>query len=219
MSNCEQLKIDTSEILILEDHNDFLEMLADRVSQEIPGVRHIHKAQTLTQAKKVLKTQHIGLALLDIHLPDGLGTHILPKVFAANPTAYCVMISSYDHGDILFQSLRQGAKGYILKEEHMDDIIEQLKEMLNGVPPISAVISRKILTYFQTETQPPVHSLTPRELEVLSLLAKGMSRPEIADLMSLSHYTIADYVKSIYQKLDVSSRAEATVIAVKMGLT
>ena len=121
------------------------------------------------------------------------------------------------------QALQAGAYGYILKEQARELITEQLQRISQGEPPLSPSIARKVIAYFAAQNKPqanaiPHVALTERESEVLLRVAKGFTLPEIGVQLGLSRHTIADYVKQIYRKLNVSSRAEAALEAQRLGL-
>lgn len=209
-----------SSILVVEDEPAVLELLALKIQQGLPDVERIYKAADLKQAKTVLNSEDVDLALIDINLPDGKGLSLLPTYSSPPHNVQCIVLTAHDDDDFVFQSLRQGAKGYLLKNEPIDTIISQLRGIVNGVPPLSPAISHKILSFFNkpSENNETV-VLTRREEDVLTLLAKGLNRTEIAEVLSLSPHTIAGYIKTIYQKLNISSRVEATHAAIKLGLS
>jgi DNA-binding NarL/FixJ family response regulator len=135
-----------------------------------------------------------------------------------------VVVTIHDDDEHLFPALQAGAFGYILKEQPRALITEQLQRMSQGEPPLSPSIARRVIAYFAAQAKPqqpdlmPHVSLTERESEVLLRVAKGFTLPEIGVQLGLSRHTIADYVKQIYRKLNVSSRAEAALEAQRLGL-
>jgi DNA-binding NarL/FixJ family response regulator len=143
----------------------------------------------------------------------------------SQPEAQSVVVTIHDDDDHLFPALQAGAFGYLLKEQAREAIAEQLKRMSQGEPPLSPSIARKVISYFAAQARPqqsqhamPHVQLTDRENEVLLRVAKGFTLPEIGVQLNLSRHTIADYVKQIYRKLNVSSRAEAALEAQRLGL-
>ncbi len=131
--------------------------------------------------------------------------------------SYIVVYTIYDDDRHVFNALRAGANGYLVKEHSQQELTEMLRGVLNGQPPLSPAIAQHILDSFHTPQQGNV-GLTSRESEVLTLLAKGYNRKEIAEVLKLTSNTISWYIKQIYQKLDIHSRAEATLEALRMGL-
>jgi DNA-binding NarL/FixJ family response regulator len=127
----------------------------------------------------------------------------------------------------LFPALQAGAFGYLLKEQPAETLVAQLLRMAQGEPPLSPPIARRVLSHFaraepaQQAQLRQVHEevrLTERETDVLQRVAKGYTMPEIAEQFGLSRHTVADYVKQVYRKLNVSSRAEAALEAARRGL-
>jgi DNA-binding NarL/FixJ family response regulator len=138
-----------------------------------------------------------------------------------------VVVTIYDDDDHLFPALQAGAFGYLLKEQPREALVAQLVRISQGEPPLSPPIARRVLAYFATaagqrlamvkQIESEVR-LTERETEVLQRVAKGYTLPEIAVQFGLSRHTIADHIKQIYRKLNVSSRAEAALEAARRGL-
>ena len=182
------------------------------------------------------------LILVDLELPDGNGMELLAEL--ARYPATKIVTTLYSDDDHLFPALQCGADGYLLKEDRFEVLVEELQKIVRGQPPLSPAIARRLLTHFRPEgaagtptaldtpsafqssrqpspdrAQPLEHDrLTPRESEVLTYLSKGFTIKEIADLMGIRWFTVNDHIKSIYKKLNVSSRAEAAVLASKQGL-
>ncbi len=183
------------------------------------------------------------LILVDLELPDGNGLDLLGEL--APYPATKIVTTLYSDDDHLFPALQRGADGYLLKEDRFEVLVEELQKIVRGQPPLSPAIARRLLTHFRAGGEdnagaprtgmsstgfsnskpiplldkPPDHErLTPRENEVLTFLSKGFTIKEIANLMGIKWFTVNDHIKSIYKKLNVSSRAEAAVLASKQGL-
>jgi DNA-binding NarL/FixJ family response regulator len=184
------------------------------------------------------------LLLVDLELPDGNGMELLAEL--APYPATKIVTTLYSDDDHLFPALQCGADGYLLKEDRFEVLVEELQKIVRGQPPLSPAIARRLLTHFRpggggvaaapsdsgfsaagafqssrpvTIDRPLDHErLTPRESEVLTYLSKGFTIKEIASLMGIKWFTVNDHIKSIYKKLNVSSRAEAAVLASKQGL-
>ena len=186
------------------------------------------------------------LILVDLELPDGNGMELLAELGAYPATK--IVTTLYSDDDHLFPALQCGADGYLLKEDRFEVLVEELQKIVRGQPPLSPAIARRLLTHFrqgpataggasntgavplasgfQSSRPLPMgrgapldhERLTPRESEVLTYLSKGFTIKEIANLMGIKWFTVNDHIKSIYKKLNVSSRAEAAVLASKQGL-
>ena len=210
-------------ILLLEDLNEIRAWLKALVLQVFPGA-HITECSRVHDAMlQVSSGLKFELALIDLGLPDGSGTDVVAALRDAQPEAQSVVVTIHDDDEHLFPALQAGAYGYILKEQSRDLITEQLTRISQGEPPLSPSIARKVIKYFASQALPvvsnmPEVSLTERESEVLLRVAKGFTLPEIGVQLGLSRPTIADYVKQIYRKLNVSSRAEAALEAQRLGL-
>ena len=128
------------------------------------------------------------------------------------------MLTSFGDDDKLFAALRAGAAGYLLKDEAIERLAELLVQTVQGKPPLSAPIATRLLGYFHEPDAPPTATLTQREQEVLTLLAKGLTISDVARALEITTNTAASYTKSLYRKLDVTNRAEATLEATRRGL-
>ena len=184
------------------------------------------------------------LIMIDLELPDGNGMELLDEL--THYPATKIVTTLYSDDDHLVPALQCGADGYLLKEDRFEVLVEELQKIVRGQPPLSPAIARRLLTHFRNggrgdgpaidsgfstpmefsgtsarvpiEKVPDHERLTPRESEVLTYLSKGFTIKEIASLMGIKWFTVNDHIKSIYKKLNVSSRAEAAVLATKQGL-
>lgn len=216
-------------VLIVEDHDDTRKWWLSQLPQLFNEVA-ISEAETLGQARKILGESHFWLAMIDINLPDGSGIDLISEISIKTPDTLCVVCTIFDDDHHVFSALRAGAQGYLVKDQPRSRQLDQLKEILHGQPPLSPGVARRLLRFFTEELPAGQQELTTfqqdhaksglseRETEVLRLIAKGYSRPEVAQLLGISHNTVSTHTKNIYQKLDVSRRAEAVVEAVKLGL-
>jgi DNA-binding NarL/FixJ family response regulator len=209
-------------ILLLEDLPEIRAWLKTLVLQVFPQA-HVSEAARVHDALELVSAVRFDLALIDLGLPDGSGVDVVARLRETQPEAQSVVVTIHDDDEHLFPALQAGAFGYILKEQARDLIIEQLQRIGSGEPPLSPSIARRVIAYFAAQAKPQAHamphvSLTERESEVLLRVAKGFTLPEIGVQLSLSRHTIADYVKQIYRKLNVSSRAEAALEAQRLGL-
>ena len=209
-------------ILLLEDLPEIRSWLRSLVLQVFPGA-HISESARVHDALELVSALKFDLALVDLGLPDGSGVDVVTRLRDVQPDAQSVVVTIHDDDEHLFPALQAGAYGYILKEQPRELIIEQLQRISQGEPPLSPSIARRVMAHFSAKAKPqansiPNVSLTDRESEVLLRVAKGYTLPEIGVQLSLSRHTIADYVKQIYRKLNVSSRAEAALEAQRLGL-
>ncbi|MET0518505.1 MAG: response regulator transcription factor [Burkholderiaceae bacterium] len=209
-------------ILLLEDIPEIRAWLKVLVKQVFANAV-ITECSRVQDALAQVNSQRFTLALLDLGLPDGSGVEVIAALREKQPEVQSVIVTIHDDDEHLFPALQAGAFGYLLKEQSRELLVEQLQRMSQGEPPLSPSIARKVIAYFTSQRRPPtalLHevSLTDRETEVLLRVAKGFTLPEIGVQLGLSRHTIADYVKQIYRKLNVSSRAEAALEAQRLGL-
>jgi DNA-binding NarL/FixJ family response regulator len=209
-------------ILLLEDLPEIRSWLKSLVTHVFPNAQIVECAR-VHDALAQVTAQKFELALIDLGLPDGSGVDVVTALRESQPEALSVIVTIHDDDEHLFPALQAGAYGYILKEQSRELITEQLQRISQGEPPLSPSIARKVIAYFAAQNKPqanalPHVSLTERESEVLLRVAKGFTLPEIGVQLGLSRHTIADYVKQIYRKLNVSSRAEAALEAQRLGL-
>ena len=211
-------------ILLLEDLPEIRAWMRKLVLQVFPGST-ISESARVQDALDLVMAVKFDLALVDLGLPDGSGVDVVAALREAQSDAQSVVVTIHDDDEHLFPALQAGAYGYILKEQPRELITEQLQRISQGEPPLSPSIARRVMAYFSAKAKPqpavnamPNVSLTDRESEVLLRVAKGFTLPEIGVQLGLSRHTIADYVKQIYRKLNVSSRAEAALEAQRLGL-
>lgn len=204
--------------LILDDLPACIAWLRQALERAFPGIV-IATAASLAEARsRLAELPALDLALVDLGLPDGDGTTLIPRIRQQRPEVVTVVTTVFDDDAHLFPALSAGAAGYLLKDEAVDALAQRLRGIVEGQPPLSPSIARRLLRHFQPPPAPSAQTLSPRESEVLRLIAKGYSVPEAAELLGLTKHTVAGYVKDIYRKLDVGSRAEATLEASRRGL-
>jgi len=210
-------------ILLLEDIPEIRAWLKVLIKQVFANAQ-ITECSRVSDAIAQVNSQRFTLALLDLGLPDGSGVDVVSALRERQPEVQSVIVTIHDDDEHLFPALQAGAFGYLLKEQSRELLVEQLQRISQGEPPLSPSIARKVIAHFTSQKRPNTAalllevSLTDRETEVLLRVAKGFTLPEIGVQLGLSRHTIADYVKQIYRKLNVSSRAEAALEAQRLGL-
>ncbi|MEO7014064.1 MAG: response regulator transcription factor [Dokdonella sp.] len=201
--------------LVVDDLESSRDWLSRALTQAFPGIE-IALAASLAEAQLHVDAAP-PLALIDLGLPDGSGIRLIEKLHPQG--TLCIVATVFDDDAHLFPALHAGAQGYVLKDQPTESLAEMLTGIASGQPPLSPSIARRLLRHFQPvapDASEP--ALTARETDVLRLIAKGHTVVEVAGLLGLSRHTAAGYLKDVYRKLSVSSRAEATLVATRRGL-
>ncbi len=204
--------------LVIDDLDHCRDWLARALELAFPGIA-IAFADSVASGLSALQSAP-PLVLCDLGLPDGSGLQLIEHLQRQSPQCYVVVTTVFDDDAHLFPALRAGAQGYLLKDATVEAIADLLRGIVDGQPPLSPSIARRVLRHFQA---PPsvvanADALTARERDVLKLIAKGLTVADCAAALTLTRHTVAGYVKDIYRKLQINSRAEATLEATRRGL-
>ena len=182
-------------------------------------------AGTLAEARACLQDQPVAMALVDLGLPDGNGIELIGELRHSDPGMGILVISAWSTEDAILSALRAGANGYVLKERDDLEVTLSIRSVLRGGAPIDPFIARRIIAELQPAAGqaphkeiPPESVLSSREIQILRLVADGMTNREIAESLFLSRYTVECHVKNIYRKLAVPSRTKAVSEARARGL-
>lgn len=169
--------------------------------------------ETGEDALKILPKHSPAVVLMDIQLPNMSGIECVAKLKRAYPGIIVIMITVYEDPDRIFSALRAGATGYILKRSLPQEVLSAIREATGGGAPMSGEIARKVIQYFNSQTQAEDHieTLTSREKAVLDLVAHGFANKEIAARLFVSVDSVRWHLKNIYVKLHVHSRTEAAL--------
>lgn len=205
--------------LVLEDNELVMTYLCD-ILQECFNPVDLHQASTLKDAQLALTGCYPDLALIDMHLPDGSGVEILKQLESTAPDCVSVVITAHDMDEYLFSALQAGAQGYLLKSQKRTAMVSALQSIRQGHVPLSPSVTTRIIGSFARNVSDTgeLSLLSTREIEVLTLIAQGNTAKQIAEKVSLSYHTINSHIKNIYNKLEISCRAEAVQKAAQLGL-
>lgn len=227
-------------VLIVEDDPLFQRRLRAVLLQLGYTADALVCAASLTEARACLDAQPVGLALLDLQLPDGYGCDLIAPLRAQNPGLAILVVTAWSAQETILSALRAGATGYVLKERDDFEVMLSIRSALRGGAPIDPFIARRILELLPSACAPALPVLAPaavpappraedpsalatgealseRERGILQLVSLGHSNREIAEQLFLSPYTVESYIKRIYRKLEVSSRAMAVRTALQRG--
>jgi len=213
-------------VLLVEDDGPTRQHLA-RAVEAHPKLALLGTAASLAEGRGLLARGAPDVLLTDLGLPDGSGIELIRELRRSAPGAVAMAITALGDERTVIAAIEAGASGYLLKDGSFAEIGETLMELLAGGSPISPGVARYVLRRLQRSAgqeadapaaDPAAPRLTDREHEILSLIAKGFSFPEIAGLLSISAHTVTTHVRHIYEKLEVSSRGSAVYEAVQLGL-
>jgi DNA-binding NarL/FixJ family response regulator len=197
-------------IVIVEDLEEVSEALAEfiRLDNELQLLASYRTAEAALVEIPLLKP---AIVIMDINLPGITGIECVRKLKPVSPSTQFMMLTVYENNEQVFEALKAGANGYLLKSASPAEIIESIKELNEGGSPMSSTIARKLVSLFQAEhtKRNEAAVLTPREREVLQNLAKGMLYKEIGDQLGISFNTVRQHISKIYEKLHVQNRTEA----------
>jgi len=214
-------------VAIVEDDLGFSRALAEAI-ESAQDIRLAGTAGTRAEGLNLLQGMPTDVLLVDLGLPDGSGIDVIKAAVQLWPS--CSIMVSTNFGDEVhvIRSIEAGASGYLLKDSTPARIVDEIRSVASGGSPISPIIARQVLARFRQiktgdEARPTVSDeipmlLSAREKEVLELITKGFTANEIAKLMSLSPFTVRSFVRRIYSKLNVTSKAEAIYEARNQGI-
>jgi len=173
-------------------------------------------------ALDLIEKKRPDVVLLDLKMPIMNGIHTTKAVKEKYPDTKVLILTTYDADAWLFDAIRNGADGYLLKDTSREDLINAIEEVYEGKTPLDSKVAGKLFQQLSKYTLPGDTTigkdLTDREMEILNLLSHGMTNAEIAQTLFLSEGTIRNYVSSILEKLDVEDRTQAAVLALRYGL-
>ena len=197
-------------VSIVEDQRDTRESLAALVNGTA-GLKCLSTYPTGEAALNGIPKDRPDIALVDINLPGMSGIECVSKLKAQLPGLNVLMLTTYEESDLIFNSLRAGANGYLLKNMPPEELLEALEQVQAGGAPMSMQIARKVVQHFRESGQASagVEDLTPREHEILGLLARGSMYKEISAQLGISMPTVRTHLRHIYEKLHVQTRTEA----------
>lgn len=213
-------------VLIVEDDAAVSQRLENLLLQLGYQADALMIARSVAEAQHHLKDQLVALALIDLGLPDGSGIDLIRILHEQNPVIAILVISAWSTQEAILAALRAGATGYVLKERDDLEVALALRSVLRGGAPIDPLLARRIIREFSSldegnaadESETEAEKLSPREHQILRLVAEGMGNLDIAEELSISRYTVECHIKNIYRKLAVSSRTRAIRIARQRGL-
>ena len=207
-----QIQADMARIIIVEDNNVVRSSLEELVNS-IPGCECSACCATGEEALKVVPRLKPDLVMMDIHLPNLSGIECTARLKQQMPALAVLILTVYEDEAKIFQALKAGASGYILKRSDPREIVQAIDEVLAGGAPMTSSIARKVVDSFREPAGGGTaeSALSRRETEVLQALSKGLANKEIAEELCINVETVRWHLKQIYEKLHVHGRTEAAL--------
>lgn len=214
--------------MLVDDHTSFRQPLAFMLERE-PDLTVVAQAGSLAEAREVLRGAHedgpgVDVAIVDLELPDGFGTEFVAELLADDPDVHVLVLSAFSDKGTLALAVEAGAAGVLHKSSRIDDITDAVRRLRSGEQLLSQREVIEAVRYVSRtrsearEAQLMVAKLTPRERDVLQALAEGLSDKEIAERLYVGIGTVRSHTTSLLSKLEVRSRLQALVFAVRHGL-
>jgi len=212
-------------ILIVDDQKLFSENLKIMIELKVPGAKVVGIAGNGYEALEMYQALNPNLILLDIRMPKMDGVEFIRRLHTMNTSARIIVLTTFDDDQYVFEALKYGAVGYLLKQIEPDDLAKAILEVHNGGTLVSPQVTKKlikeVIRYRITDSEIPddaLQKLTPRELDVLKQIGLGKDNREIAQNLQLAEGTVRNHVSNIYEKLNLKDRGQAIRYAILHGL-
>ena len=219
------MPVETIGLLIVDDHSMFREGLR-AVLERQDGLRVLGEAGDAEAGVRLAEELRPDVILMDLHMPGRSGVDAIREILRRRPQARIIALSMYQDGELVESVILAGARGYILKDERASVLVDGIHSVANGGVAINPQVGLRVLDEYRrlaaeahgprAEEAAPIFA--PRELNVLELLAAGLSNRQIADRLFLSEQTVKNLLTAIYHKLGVQNRTEAVLQAVQRGI-
>jgi two-component system, NarL family, response regulator LiaR len=212
-------------VLLVDDHALLRQGTAELLSREV-DIQVIGEASDGMEALELVQRLNPDIVVMDIRMPFLSGIEATQRIRQDYPAVQVLVLTAYDDDQYIFSLLQAGASGYLLKNAPVSELIRAIRQVKAGESPLDPTIARKVVLRMSGgRSIPPsdedfpleAEELTPREQEVLQLLAQGMSNRNIADTLYISERTVQAHLTNIFAKMQVSSRLEAVLVAIRRG--
>ncbi len=211
---------DSIRVLVVDDHPVVRRGIRSLLSEE-EGIEVIGEAVDGEEALQQAEELRPDVILMDLVMPGMSGIEAIQRITSANPGINVLVMTSFAADDKVFPSIKAGALGYLLKDSDPEDLVRMIRQVHRGELSLHPSIARRVIQELNRPAEEPLtpSPLTPREVEILQLIAQGIENKEIAHRLVLREATVRTHVSNILSKLHLANRVQATLFALRKGLT
>ncbi|MDD5313054.1 MAG: response regulator transcription factor [Dehalococcoidia bacterium] len=211
--------MDVIKIVIVDDHPVVREGISSMLKKE-PDFKIVGEASNGLEAVEKVRELAPDVVLMDLRMPDLDGVEAMIRIKAENSDVKFIILTTFSDDEYIFRGIAAGARAYLLKDAPREELFKAIRAVSRGESLIQPVVASKVLDrlFELSKKTPASETLSDREIEVLQLMAKGVSNKDIADQLSITQSTVKTHITSIFQKLDVTTRTEAVTNALKKGI-
>ncbi|MGD0855643.1 MAG: response regulator transcription factor [Dehalococcoidia bacterium] len=211
--------MDAIKILIVDDHPVVREGIGAMLKRE-PDFKIVGEAANGLEALEQARELSPDVILMDLRMPEMDGVEAITKIKEAKPEIKFIILTTYSDDEYIFKGIAAGARAYLLKDAPRDELFKAIRAVSRGESLIQPVVASRVLDKLAelSRKNPGAETLSEREVEVLRLMAKGVSNSNIAEELSITQSTVKTHITNIFQKLNVTTRTEAVTTALKRGI-
>ncbi len=207
-------------VVLADDHAVVRKGIREFLEDE-DDIEVVAEAENGAQAVALAEAYHPDVLVLDIQMPEMTGIEAARQIKAIDPRAHILVLTAYDDDPYIFAMLQAGANGYVLKNAPSSELVRAVRAVSRGESALDPAVTAKVMSQIATGkpagAQEIIESLTPRELDVLRLAAKGLTNRAIGQNLGISNRTVQGHLANIFGKLNVTTRTEAVLLAMKQG--
>ena len=205
------------DVFLLDDHEIVRRGVRDLLEAE-PGITVVGEAGTAASALARIPALRPDVAVLDVRLPDGDGVMVCREIRSAMPQVSCLMLTSHEDQEALFDAIMAGASGYVLKQIRGTDLVDAVRAVAGGQSILDPVAAGQVMARMRDQTQPsdPLEGLSDRERTVLELIGEGLTNRQIGDRVYLAEKTVKNYVSALFAKLGMQRRTQAAAYVTRI---
>lgn len=205
-------------VLVVDDHPIFRRGLCAEINLD-PGMQVIGEAQDGADAVQMARALQPDVILMDAVMPTKNGIDATTEIIRENPLAHILILTSFSEDERMLAAVKAGAMGYILKDQHPEELLQAIRDTYHGKPYLNMNVARRLLRELPDPGGPSTETiLSKREMEIMRLVAQGVSNKEIARNLTIQEATVRSHVGNILSKLNLANRAQLVLYAVRKGL-